>query len=122
MPYVDGFVAAVPAASLEAYKSHVKTAWPLFQELGAIAMWECRGDDVPDGKITSFPMAVQAKDDETVVFSWTVWPDKETRDAGWTKMMSDPKIGEAMGDMPFDGSRMIYGGFEPIAMLGTMPE
>lgn len=122
MSYIDGFVAAVPKANLDAYQSHVKSTWPIFKDLGALAMWECWGDDVPDGKATSFPMSVQAKDDETVVFSWTVWPDKETRDEGWTKMMSDPKIGEAMGAMPFDGSRMIYGGFKPIATLGTIPQ
>ena len=67
-------------------------------------------------------MAVKAQDDETVVFSWTAWPDKETRDAGWSKMMSDPAISEAMGEMPMDGKRMIYGGFTPILMQGTMPE
>lgn len=121
MPYVDGFVAAVPTANRDAYSAHVEAAWPLFQSLGAVAMWECWGDDVPEGEQTSFAMAVKAGEDETVVFSWTVWPDKDTREAGWARMMSDPDFAAAMGDMPFDAKRMIYGGFEPIAMLGAMP-
>ena len=119
MPYIDGFVAAVPTANREAYRAHVERAWPVFEKLGAQALWECWGDDVPAGERTSFPMAVQAKEDETVVFSWTVWPDKATRDAGWAKMMSDPEIGAAIGEMPFDGKRMIYGGFTPLARLGA---
>jgi len=114
MSYIDGFVAAVPTANRAVYKAHAENAWPIFARLGAQGMWECWGDDVPAGEVTSFPMAVQAKEDETVVFSWTVWPDKATRDAAWQKMMSDPEIGAAMGEMPFDGKRMIYGGFEPI--------
>ena len=119
MPYVDGFVAAVPKANLDAYRAHVQAAWPIFEKLGVQAMWECWGDDVPEGEVTSFRKAVKATEDETVVFSWTVWPDKATRDAGWQKMMSDPEIGAAMGEMPFDGRRMIYGGFTPIARLGA---
>ncbi|PRY26541.1 uncharacterized protein YbaA (DUF1428 family) [Aliiruegeria haliotis] len=121
MPYVDGFLAAVPTANREAYKTHAANAWPIFKDLGAIALWECWGDDVPDGELTSYLKAVQAKEDETVVFSWTVWPDKDTRDAAWSKMMSDPAIGEAMGDMPFDGKRLIYGGFQPLMVAGEMP-
>ena len=74
--------------------------------------------DVPEGEVTSFRKAVKAGDDEPVVFSWTCWPDKETREAGWEKMMSDPAFGEAMGDMPMDGKRMIYGGFSPILATG----
>lgn len=89
--------------------------------LGAIASWECWGDDVPDGEVTSFPMAVQAKEDETIVLAWTVWPDKPTRDAAWERLMTDPEIGAALGDMPFDGKRVIFGGFRPLAMEGQMP-
>ena len=122
MAYIDGFLAAVPNGNKEKYRSFAEKAWPIFKELGAVAMWECWGNDVPEGELTSFPMAVQAKEDETVVFSWTAWPDKETRDAGWEKMMSDPKIGEAMGEMPMDGKRMIYGGFSPLMIRGSMPE
>ena len=122
MPYIDGFVAAVPDDNREAYKAHAETAWQIFQDLGALAVWECWGDDVPDGEITSFPMAVQAKENETVVFSWTAWPDKETRNAAWSKMMSDPKIADAMGEMPFDGKRMIYGGFTPLFAQGVISQ
>lgn len=118
MSYVDGFVAAVPNANKDAYAAHAAAAWKVFETLGATGVCECWGDDVPDGDVTSFKMAVQAKDDETVVFAWTFWPDKETRDAGWEKMMSDPEIGAAMGEMPFDGKRMIYGGFHPFVTLG----
>jgi len=117
MSYVDGFVAAVPNERKDAYLAHSEMAWPLFQEFGATAMWECWGDDVPDGELTSFAMAVKAEPGETIMFSWTVWPDKATRDAGWGKMMADPR----MAEMPFDGKRMIYGGFAPILCSGQMP-
>lgn len=119
MPYIDGFLAAVPTANRDAFKAHAETAWPIFRDLGAIAVWECWGDDVPDGEVTSFRKAVQATEDETVVFSWTAWPDKATRDAAWERMMSDPAIGEAMGEMPFDGKRMVYGGFAPLMAAGS---
>lgn len=122
MSYVDGFVAAVPTANREIYQAYAQKAWPIFQQLGATAVWECWGDDVPDGELTSFRKAVAAAEDETVVFSWTCWPDKATRDAGWSKMMSDPEISKAMGDMPFDGKRLIYGGFLPLVHQGSMAE
>lgn len=113
MTYVDGFVVAVPAANRESYRRHAAEAAPLFKEFGATRMVECWGDDVPDGKVTSFPMAVKAKADETVVFSWIVWPSKEVRDAGNRKMMEDPRMKDMdMSKMPFDGQRMIFGGFE----------
>lgn len=112
MNYVDGFVAAVPTANREAYVRHAETAAAVFKAHGAIRVVECWGDDVPDGKITSFPMAVQRKDDETVVFSWIFWPSRQLRDEGWKKVMADPGMqGHAM---PFDGKRLIYGGFEMI--------
>jgi uncharacterized protein YbaA (DUF1428 family) len=114
MSYVDGFVAAVPTANREAYLAHAEGAWAMFAELGAVSSWECWGDEVPEGKLTSFPMAVKAAPDETVVFAWIEWPDKATRDAAWQKMQSDPQAGDQMGEMPFDGKRMIYGGFMPI--------
>lgn len=114
MNYVDGFVAAVPAANKDKYIEHAKQALPLFKEMGVIRMVECWGDDVPDGKVTDFRRAVQAKGGEVVLFSWMEWPDKKTRDAGMEKMMKDPRF-EAMGaDMPFDGKRMIFGGFLPV--------
>ena len=114
MTYVEGFVAAVPTANKEAYRKHAAEAAPLFREFGASRMVENWGDDVPMGKVTDFQGAVQAKDDETVVFSWFEYPDKATRDAANEKMMSDPRM-KGMGEnMPFDGKRMIMGGFDSI--------
>ena len=86
----------------------------IFKEHGATRCVECWGDDVPDGKVTSFPMAVKRKDDETVVFSWIEWPSKEARDAGMKKVMEDPRMPKDMSGAPFDGMRMIYGGFSPL--------
>jgi len=114
MKYVEGFVVAVPAANKEAYIQHARTAAPLFKEFGVTRMVECWGDDVPDGKVTDFRGAVKAKDDEVVVFSWFEYPSKEARDAANQKMMADPRM-KTMGDtMPFDGKRMIFGGFVPV--------
>ncbi|AWM88133.1 DUF1428 domain-containing protein [Microvirga sp. 17 mud 1-3] len=114
MSYVEGFVLAVPSAKKEVYRRHAAEAAVLFKEFGAIRMVECWGDDVPDGKVTDFRGAVQAKDDETVVFSWIEYPSKAVRDAANKKIMTDPRM-EAMGaEMPFDGKRMIFGGFAPI--------
>ena len=114
MKYVDGFVVAVPAANKEAYRRHAAEAAPLFKEYGVSRVVECWGDDVPDGTLTDFRKAVQAREDEVVVFSWFEYPSKEVRDAAMQKMMSDPRM-KAMGEnMPFDGKRMIFGGFVPI--------
>jgi uncharacterized protein YbaA (DUF1428 family) len=112
MTYIDGFVAAVPTANREAYRKHAAMAAPVFKEHGALKMAECWGDDVPDGKLTSFPKAVQKKDDETVVFSWIVWPSKQVRDEGMKKVMADPRVQPDANPMPFDGKRLIFGGFE----------
>jgi uncharacterized protein YbaA (DUF1428 family) len=114
MPYVDGFVLAVPKTNKEAYRKMAAEGWKLFQEFGALRHVECWTDDVPDGKLTDFRRAVQAKADEDVVFSWIEYPSKEVRDAANKKMMSDPRMKEWGGKMPFDGKRMIYGGFLPI--------
>jgi uncharacterized protein YbaA (DUF1428 family) len=112
MTYVEGFVVAVPTANKEAYRKHAADAAPLFKEFGVARMVECWGDDVPDGKVNDFKGAVQAKDDETVVFSWFEYPDKATRDAAGKRMMEDPRM-KAMGEnIPFDGKRMIYAGFD----------
>lgn len=111
MSYVDGFVAAVPTANREKYLKHAKDAAAIFKEYGALKVVECWGDDVPEGKLTSFTMAVKRKEDETVVFAWILWPDRATRVAGWEKLMKDPRMTERMGPLPFDGQRMIYGGF-----------
>jgi uncharacterized protein YbaA (DUF1428 family) len=114
MKYVEGFVLAVPAANKEAYRKHAADALPLFKEFGATRMVECWGDDVPDGKVTDFRGAVKAKDDEVVVFSWIEYPSKEVRDDAVKKMMSDPRMAAMGKAMPFDGQRMIFGGFAPI--------
>jgi uncharacterized protein YbaA (DUF1428 family) len=114
MTYVEGFVVAVPAANKEAYRKHAADAVPLFKEFGATRLVEAWGDDVPDGKVTDFKGAVKAKPDEVVVFSWLEYPSKEVRDAANHKMRSDPRM-KTMGEgMPFDGQRMIYGGFSAI--------
>jgi uncharacterized protein YbaA (DUF1428 family) len=112
MDYVDGFLAAVPTAKREAYRQHAEAAAAVFKEHGALKVVECWGDDVPEGKLTSFPMAVKRQPDETVVFSWIVWPSRATRDAGMKKVMADPRLQPDVNPMPFDGKRLIYGGFE----------
>ncbi|MBU0863296.1 MAG: DUF1428 domain-containing protein [Alphaproteobacteria bacterium] len=114
MTYVEGFVVAVPTANKEAYRKHAADAAPLFKEFGVARMVEAWGDDVPDGNVNDLKGAVQAKDDETVVFSWFEYPDKATRDAANEKMISDPRMAAMGGDMPFDGKRMIIGGFDSI--------
>ncbi len=118
MAYMDGFVAAVPTANQQKYLDHANKGDSIFIEFGATRVVECWGDDVPDGTLTDFRKAVQAKDDETVVFAWIEWPDKATRDAGMQKMMEDPRMDPANNPMPFDGKRLIYGGFRPILDLG----
>jgi uncharacterized protein YbaA (DUF1428 family) len=112
MTYVDGFVAAVPTANRDTYRKHAEDAAKMFKEHGALTVVECWGDDVPEGKLTSFPMAVKRKDDETVVFSWITWPSRKARDEGMKKVMADPRM--ETNPMPFDGKRLIYGGFEVI--------
>jgi len=114
MTYVEGFVVAVPTANKEAYRKHAADAAPLFKEFGVARMVEAWGDDVPDGKVNDLRGAVQAKADEIVVFSWFEYPDKATRDAANQKMMSDPRMAAMGGEMPFDGKRMIIGGFDSI--------
>lgn len=118
MPYIDGFVIAVPTADKQKFIQHANQADSVFVEYGAIRVVECWGDDVPDGKLTDFHRAVQATADETVVFSWIEWPDKATRDAGMKKAMEDPRLNPQSHPMPFDGNRMIYGGFTPVVSLG----
>lgn len=114
MNYVDGFVVAVPTAKKETYRRHAQAAAAVFKANGALAVVECWGDDVPEGKLTSFPMAVQRKDDETVVFSWITWPSRAVRDEGMKQAMADPRLQPETNPMPFDGKRLIYGGFEVI--------
>ena len=123
MSYVDGFVIAVPTANKDKFIAHANKGDSVFLDFGAIRVVENWGTDVPHGKVTDFQRAVAAKDDETIVFGWIEWPDKATRDAGMGKMMApdfkDPRIDPETNPMPFDGKRMIYGGFEPIVMLGA---
>src|SRR5215213_3562096 len=117
MPYVDGFVAAVPKSNIEAYKDAARKAGEVWKEHGALAYVECIGDDVPYGELTSFPRAVQAKEDEVVVFSWIVYGSRQERDGINTKVMADPRLKGDQWQMPFDGKRMIYGGFETLLRL-----
>lgn len=117
MSYVDGFVLAVPTANKEIYRKHAEAAGAVFKEYGALKLVECWGDDVPEGKVTSFPMAVKCKPDETVVFSWIVWPSSEVRDQAMEKVMADPRMQPDQNPMPFDGQRLIYGGFEMIVEM-----
>ncbi len=117
MSYIDGFLAAVPTANKDKFIAHARTGDSVFIEFGALRVVECWADDVSHGKQTDFFRAVEAKDDETVVFSWIEWPDKATRDAGMQKMMEDPRMDPANNPMPFDGKRLIYGGFVPIMEL-----
>jgi uncharacterized protein YbaA (DUF1428 family) len=114
MNYVDGYVIAVPTAKREAYRQLAQDASAVFKDHGALKVVECWGDDVPEGKVTSFPLAVQRKPDETVVFSWIVWPSRKVRDEGMKKAMEDPRMNHDPASMPFDGQRLIYGGFEVI--------
>lgn len=112
MSYVQGFVAAVPEANKQAYIDSAEAAWPLFEEYGALAHWECWEEDVPEGEVTSFPMAVKREPGEKIVFAWVVWRDKAAVDACHASMSTD-KRWERLS-MPFDGKRMIFGGFSPV--------
>lgn len=114
MPYVDGFVLAVPTANKELYRQHAEKAAIVFKEHGALRLVECWGDDVPEGKINSMHTAVMRKPEETVMFSWILWPNKAARDAGLQKVFADPRLQPDVNPMPFDGKRMIFGGFEMI--------
>lgn len=116
MSYVDGFVIAVPNTNRESFIKHANTVDAIFLEFGATRVLECWGDDVPEGKLTDFHRAVQATPDESVVFSWIEWPDKATRDTAMEKFMKDPRM-EALRDCPFDGKRMIFGGFVPVVSM-----
>ena len=120
MAYIDGYVIAIPTANEQKFIDCANKFDPIFLEYGATRVLECWGDDVPHGKLTDFFRAVQATADEAVVFSWVEWPDKATRDAGIKKMMEDPRMDPSNPDnqpMPFDGKRMIFGGFEAVVEL-----
>ena len=117
MPYVDGFVLAVPKDQLEAYKDMARLAGQVWKEHGAIDYVETIGDDVPYGEVTSFPRAVQAKEDELVIFSWVTYPDRASRDEVMAKVMADPRMNYSPENLPFDGKRMIFGGFQSFIEL-----
>lgn len=112
MSYIDGFVTPVPTAKREDYRKYAAEAATVFKEFGATSIVECWGDDVPEGKVTSFTLAVKREPSETVVFSWIAWPSRAVRDAAWKKVMADPRMQPGAMAMPFDGKRLIYGGFE----------
>ena len=114
MSYIDGFVLAVPKANKEIYVKHALEAAKVFKKHGALGLVECWGDDVPEGELTSFPLAVKCKENEVVCFSWMTWPSKEVRDAGMEHAMMDPWFAADLNPMPFDGKRMIFGGFNII--------
>jgi uncharacterized protein YbaA (DUF1428 family) len=122
MSYIDGFVLAVPTANKRIFIAHANKGDSAFIDLGATRVVECWAEDVPKGKTTDFQRAVAAQDDETVVFSWIEWPDKATRDGVMGRMdelsKTDERIDPARNPMPFDGERMIYGGFQPIVEQG----
>lgn len=121
MSYVDGFVLAVPTANKEKFIEHARLSGSIFTDLGASRVVECWADDVPEGKVTDFGKSVQATAEESVVFSWIEWPDKKTRDTAMQTMMSDDFSDERMdptkNPLPFDGSRLIFGGFKPVVEL-----
>ena len=117
MAYVDGFLVPVPIGNKEAYRKMAEAAAPVFLANGALRTVECWGDDIPDGKTTDFRRSVKAEEGEQVVFSWIVWPSKAVRDEGMAKCMQDP-IFQSMKDMPFDGQRMVFGGFDVLFDTG----
>ena len=119
MAYVDGFIAAVPKGNREAYIQHAASAAPIFLEFGVTRHVEAWASDVPDGKVTDFRKAVQATEDEDVVFAWFEYPDRATRDKVGEKMMADPRMEKMSESMPFDGKRMIFGGFGPLLEEGS---
>jgi uncharacterized protein YbaA (DUF1428 family) len=113
MNYIDMFVAAVPTANRSAYLEHVQATTIIFKDHGALKVTECWGDDIPDGKLTSLPMAVKCTKDEVVVFSTVAWSSRQARDEGMKAFMADPRLESV--SMPFDGKRMIFGGFQTIS-------
>ena len=116
MAYIDGFLVPVPKKSIKAYRNLSRKAGKIWKEYGALDYWECVGDDVPPGKVTSFPKSVKLKSNETVVFSWILYKSRAARDRINKKVMADPRLA-GMTQCPFDAKRMIYGGFKPIVRI-----
>ncbi len=121
--YVDGYVVPVPRSKLDAYRQMAETAGKIWIEHGALQCWECAGDDVKPGKVTSFPQSVQLKDDEVVIFAWILYKSREDRDRINAKVMEDPRLKDMMDPkkLPFDGIRMFWGGFKTIVELAAGP-
>jgi uncharacterized protein YbaA (DUF1428 family) len=119
MTYFEGFVAAVPEANKEAYGKHAAEAAPIFRDIGVSRHFEAWDSDVPEGKVTDFRKAVEAKPDEKVVFAWFEYSNTDARDAANEKMRNDPRMKNMGETMPFDGKRMIYGGFDAIVEEGS---
>lgn len=119
MPYVDGFLLPLPKKNVAAYRKMARKFGKLCMEFGATSYSECLADDVKPGKWTSFPQAVKLKKDELVVFSWVVYPSKAVRDRANKKIMTDPRVAKMIDpkNVPFDGKRMMYGGFKPMVSL-----
>jgi len=117
MSYVDGFVVPVPKNKLTAYRRLARKAGKVWREHGALHYVECVADDVKPGKLTSFPQAVQLKDDEVVMFSWIVYASREDRDRINEKVMADPRLDMDPATMPFDAARMFFGGFRTLVEL-----
>jgi uncharacterized protein YbaA (DUF1428 family) len=117
MNYIDGMICSVPSAKKDEYTRYAQEIAALFKEHGALQVIDCWGDDLPEGKLTSFTMAVKREDHETVVFSWVTWPSRAARDEGWKKVMADARMEKFGKSMPFDGKRMIYGGFQTISQV-----
>ncbi len=119
MPYIDGFVTPVPKSRLDDYRAMAELAGAIWREFGALEFRECIADDVQPGKLTSFPQAVQLQDDEVVFFSWIVYNSRAERDVIADKVMKDPRLAEMMEgkNLPFDGKRMFWGGFESFVSL-----
>ena len=115
MHYIDGCVTPVAKKDREAFLAHATQFAAIFKEFGALSVVDCWGDDVPEGKLTSFPMSVKLQEDEVVVFSWIGWESKAARDAAWEKLMADPRMQPGSTVMPFDGKRMIFGGFSVLS-------
>ena len=117
--YVDGFVLAVPRRNLDAYRQMAQRAGEVWKEHGALQFWECVGDDVPTGKLTSFPQAVQLKEDEMVVFAWIVYASRAERDRINAAVAADERMQGMMDpkSLPFDGARMFWGGFTALVEL-----
>lgn len=114
MSYVDGFVVPVPSGNKDAYRQVAEKAAAIFKEYGALRVMEAWADDVPEGKVTDFRRSVQAEEGESIVFSWIEWPSREHRDEAWKKVMEDDRMKPDQANMPFDGRRLIWGGFAPI--------